>query len=67
MDGGELAIQSAIRNLNSVVYKSQRQASKAYGIPQTTLQARLASHQPHAIAHQNQQRLAPDYEEFLIK
>jgi hypothetical protein len=67
MDTRELAIQSAIHDLNSGVYTSQRQASKAYGIPRTTLQARLAGHQPHAIAHQNQQRLTPDQEEFLVE
>ncbi|KAG9188148.1 hypothetical protein G6011_02071 [Alternaria panax] len=66
MDARELAIQSAIRDLESGVYTSQRAAAKAWGVPQSTLQDRLDGRQPRAIAHQHQQRLSPEQEEFLI-
>jgi hypothetical protein len=66
MDAREHAIKSAIRNLESGVYTSQRAAAKAWGVPRSTLQYRLAGQQPHAIAHQHQQRLSPEQEEFLV-
>jgi hypothetical protein len=67
MDARELSIQSAIRDLESGVYTSQRAAAKAWGVPRSTLQDRLSGHLPHAVAHQHQQRLSPEQEEFLIE
>ncbi|XPS73288.1 hypothetical protein M3J09_005438 [Ascochyta lentis] len=37
MDPKEVAIQSAINGLISGVYRSQRKAAAAYGIPESTL------------------------------
>ncbi|USP74411.1 hypothetical protein yc1106_01685 [Curvularia clavata] len=67
MDPRELAIQSAIRDLNSGVFTSQRKAAQAYGIPRSTLQERLQGRQPNATAHQHQQRLTPEQEHFLVE
>jgi hypothetical protein len=66
MDARELSIQSAIRDLESGVYTSQRAAAKAWGVPRSTLQDRLDGRQPRAIAHQHQQRLSLEQEEFLV-
>lgn len=63
----EHRIQSAIADYHAGVYKSQRQASEAYGISRTTLQGRLAGQESHAIAHQQQQRLTPEQEDFLVQ
>ncbi len=67
MDSREVAIQNAIRDLNSGVYTSQRKAAEAYGIPRSSLRGRLAGQQSHAIAHQHQQRLTPEQEGFLVQ
>ena len=67
MDAREVAIQNAIQDLNSGVFTSQRKAAKAYGVPRSSLQSRLAGRQTHAIAHQHQQRLTPDQEQFLVE
>ncbi|KAF2277128.1 uncharacterized protein EI97DRAFT_351311, partial [Westerdykella ornata] len=45
---------------------SQRKAASSYGIPESTLRGRLRGQQPHATAHQNQQRLTPEQEAFLV-
>jgi hypothetical protein len=66
MGARELAIQSAIHDLETGVYTSQRAAARAWGVPRSTLQDRLSGHLPHAIAHQRQQRLSPEQEEFLV-
>ncbi|UPX14071.1 uncharacterized protein EKO05_0004563 [Ascochyta rabiei] len=66
MDPREVAIQSAIADLNSGVFTSQRQAAKAYGVPRSTIQERLSGRQPNAIAHHQQQRLTPEQEQFLV-
>jgi transposase len=66
MDPRELAIQSAICDLNAGVFTSQRKAAKAYGVPRSTLQERINGRQPNAIAHQQQQRLTPEQERFLV-
>jgi hypothetical protein len=65
MDAREVALQSALRDLNAGVFTSQRAACKAYGIPRTSLQARLNGHRPPKIAHHHEQRLSPEQEEFL--
>jgi hypothetical protein len=67
MDTREFAIQSAIQDLESGVFTSQRQACKAWGINRSTLQGRLAGQQSHAIAHQHQQRLSPEQEDFVVE
>ncbi|UPX10142.1 uncharacterized protein EKO05_0000813 [Ascochyta rabiei] len=66
MDPREVAIQSAIADLNSGVFTSQRQAAKAYSVPRSTIQERLSGRQPNAIAHHQQQRLTPEQEQFLV-
>jgi hypothetical protein len=67
MDSREVAIQSAISDLDSGIFRSVRAASKAWGVPRSTLQGRLAGRQSHAIAHQHQQRLSLEQEEDLVK
>ncbi|KAF1923138.1 uncharacterized protein M421DRAFT_426113, partial [Didymella exigua CBS 183.55] len=66
MDTRELAIQSALCDLNSGVFKSQRQAACAYGVPRSALQSRLQGCQPHTSAHSNQQQLTTEQERFLV-
>jgi hypothetical protein len=67
MEAREVAIQNAIHNLSAGVFTSQQKAAKAYGVPCSSLQARLASHQTHATAHQHQQQLTLGQEGFLAK
>ena len=66
MDDREVAIQSAIADFDAGLYPSLRQAGKAYGVAESTLRGRRAGQQRHAIAHQQQQRLTPEQEEFLV-
>ena len=66
MDARELAIQSAISDLNADLYSSQRAAVKAYGVPQSTLSTRLHGATTSATSHQHQQRLTPLLEDFLV-
>ena len=66
MTARELSIQNAIRDLNSGIYTSQRAAAKAYKIPRSTLQERLPGRRSAATAHQMEQRLTPEQEEFLV-
>jgi hypothetical protein len=51
MDNREVAIQSAIANLNSSVFTSQRQAARAYSILRLTLQGRLKGRTNRVAAH----------------
>jgi hypothetical protein len=67
MNPREHAIQSAISDLKSGVYTSQRKAAAAYGIPRSSLQHRLKGSAPHAIAYYQQQRLTLEQEDFLVK
>jgi hypothetical protein len=67
MANREADIQAAIRDLDSGVFTSQRQAAKAYNIPRSSLRHRLDGRQPAAIAHHQEQRLTPEQEEFLVK
>jgi hypothetical protein len=66
MDHHEEAIQGAIRDLGSGVFTSQRAAAKAYCVPRSSIQRRLQGSIPHAIAHQQQQRLTPEQEAFIV-
>lgn len=66
MDNHEEAIQSAIRDYQSGVYTSQRAACKAWNVPRSTLQGRLAGRPTRATAHQHRQRLSPEQEDFLV-
>ena len=66
MDPKELAIQNAIADLNSGVFRSERAAARWHGVPRSTLQGRRSGQQPHVIAHSNQQRLTPEQETFLV-
>lgn len=65
MDAKELAIQYAIDDLMTGVHKSQRKAAQAHGVARSTLQERLNGRQCHAVAHQDQQRLTPEQEDFM--
>ena len=67
MDPRELAIQSAISDLDAGIFTSQRKAAKAYDVPRSTLRERINGRQSHAIAHQQQQRLIPEQERFLVR
>ena len=66
MAAREVAIQSAIRDLNTGLYSSQRAAAKAYGVPESTLRNRLKGATNSALSHQHQQRLTPTQEDFLV-
>jgi hypothetical protein len=66
MDPHEEALQGAIRDLESGVFTSQRAAAKAWAVPRTSIQRRLQGSVPHAIAHQQQQRLTPEQESFIV-
>jgi hypothetical protein len=66
MDPHEEAIQGAISDLESGVFTSQRAAAKAWGVPRSSIQRRLQGSVPHAIAHQQQQRLTPEQEAFVV-
>jgi hypothetical protein len=66
MDAREAALQSAISDLNTGVYSSQRAAAKAYGIPRSTLSTRLNGVTNRRISHQHRQRLTPLQEDFLV-
>ena len=66
MDPKEFAIQSAIADYNSGVFTSLRKAAEQYGIAESTLRGRRRGQQPHAIAHQQQQRLTLEQETFLV-
>lgn len=66
MDPKEFAIQSAIADLESGVFTSRRKAAERYGIAESTLRGRQQGQQPHAIAHQPQQRLTLEQEDFLV-
>jgi hypothetical protein len=63
----EAAIQSAIADLESGVFTSQHKAANAYNTSPSTLRGRLAGQQPHAKAHQLQQRLTPEQENFVAE
>ena len=67
MDNRELAIQSAIQDLNSGVYSSKSAAAKAYDLPRSTLIGRLNGATNYRASHENQQRLTPPQEEFLVE
>ena len=66
MAARELAIQSAIADLNAGIYPSQRAAAAAYSLPQSTLSTRLSGSASRRSAHQHQQRLTPEQESFLV-
>ena len=66
MDNREISMQSAIGDLNSGIFKSIRKAAEAYNIPRSTLQARIKGCNSRAISHQQQQRLTPEQETFLV-
>ncbi|KAF1925141.1 uncharacterized protein M421DRAFT_23128, partial [Didymella exigua CBS 183.55] len=42
-------------------------AAQAWDVPRSTLQERINSCQPNAMAHLNQQRLTPEQECFLVE
>ena len=66
MDPHEEALRGAIRDLESGVFTSQRAAARAWDVPRSSLRRRLQGSVPHAIAHQQQQRLTPEQEAFIV-
>ena len=66
MNPKEFTIQSAIADLESGVFTSQRKAAAAYHVAESTLRGRRQGQQPHAITHQNQQRLTLEQEAFVL-
>lgn len=67
MANREIMINSAIADYYSGVYTSVRATAKAYGLPRSTLADRIAGSTTRATAHQFQQRLTPEQEEFLVE
>ena len=67
MDSRESAIANAISDYNIGTYTTIAAAAQAYNIPRTTLNARLKGRQNRRVAHQQQQRLTPSQEEFLVR
>jgi len=65
MDQRERMIQSCIAEYNEGKFKSIRAASKAWGLPRTTLDDRLRGAATRRVAHHHQQRLTPEQEQFL--
>jgi hypothetical protein len=63
----ELMIQKAIEDLKNGVYPSQKQAAAAYDIPRATLQERLNGRTNARVGHEQQQRLTPPQEDFLVE
>ena len=51
MDSKEAALELAIQDYHAGIYKSQRAAAKAYGVPRTTLQGRLNGTLNRATSH----------------
>jgi hypothetical protein len=62
----EADIQTAIACYNAGIFKSQRAAAKAYGIPRTTFCERLQGATDARSSHAHQQRLTPEQESFLV-
>ena len=67
MDAREHAIQSAISDLTTGLFSSQRAAAKAYSISQSTLSMQLRGVTTSSLSHQHQQRLTPQQEDFLVE
>jgi len=67
MDIREAGISAAINDYHAGIYRSQRAAAKAYGIPPSTLRDRINGATNSAISHQYQQRLIPQQEDFLVQ
>ena len=67
MPTNEENIQAAIADLRAGIFTSQRKAARAYDVPESTLRERLQGRLPYAIAHQQQQRLSSEQEEFLVQ
>ena len=60
-------IQAAIGDLRAGLFTSQRKAARAYNVPESILRERLEGRLSHATAHQQQQRLSSQQEEFLVQ
>ena len=67
MDPSEHAIQLAIQEFNSGIFKSRRAAAKAYGVSESTLRNRINGASNSQTSHAHQQRLSPDQESFLVE
>ena len=65
MDQKEQNLQIAIADFNAGKFKSGTQATRAYGVPQSTFHNHLNGKQPRRIAHQHKQQLTPIQEDFL--
>ena len=67
MQPRDTALDNAVAEYNAGLFTSQRKAAAAHGVARSSLQERLAGRQPHAIAHQHQQRLTPEQEDFVAE
>jgi hypothetical protein len=66
MDQREQQIQLALEDLRTGGITSIRAASRAYGIPESTLRARLKGTPTRRSAHQYRKRLSIRQEKFLV-
>jgi hypothetical protein len=65
-DSREVILQAAISDLNDGVFTSVRACAKAYNVPRSTLSDRLAHRPTRSMARQQQQRLSPEQEDFIV-
>ncbi|GAD91656.1 hypothetical protein PTT_07266 [Paecilomyces variotii No. 5] len=65
MDYREDIIQSALEDLNSGVYSSIRATAQAYGLPRSTLQARINGATNMRVSQEHRQRLSCEQEDLL--
>ncbi|KAF2021059.1 hypothetical protein BU24DRAFT_457076 [Aaosphaeria arxii CBS 175.79] len=62
----ELSIRNAIAAYNADPAMSIRRAAQLHNVPRSTLTGRLKGANPHALAHQLQQRLTPEQEAWVV-
>jgi len=65
MDSVEIAIQNALKDIESGQVISIRAAATKWGVPKSTLYDRANGRTNRRVAQQPQQRLTPDQERFL--
>ena len=63
----EVQIELAIEAIRTKEVASIRAAQRAYGIPESTLRARLNGSTNRRAAHEHEKRLAKGQEEFLVE
>ena len=63
----EAQIEQALEAIRTNTVKSIREAQRAYGIPESTLRARLSGTTNRRMAHQYRKSLSIRQEEFLVE